>query len=418
MSVFDRRRADELAAALERAAATPAATPPATPAAAPAATAPAGASAAVALAQRLRDTGTALERTVAPRPEFRAALRTRLVAVATVQPVTAPPSATRSWRSAGLQKGAAVAAGALASVVAVSGVAVASSEALPGEPFYGVKRAAEDVQLRLAGDATAEGTRHLQFAATRMDEVAALTLGRDGAGDGDGDRDGPDWELVRRTLADMDGETVAGTRLLEQAWRDSGDRAALTALSGFAAEQAAALQALLPALAPTVLDAAQASLGLVNRVAEDTEQMLAGGVCGPGCTRGTAPGATDPSCDCPATRPGLPGADLPSLAPTAPPLPEFGSTQPPAGEPSSEPSDDPSGPPAEPSPSPSGDAPPPLTPLPSVPAPSPSPTPLVTPLPSAPVTTRLPALDPSLPSLSPTVGSPDADGVLPDLPTG
>ena len=391
MSVLDRRRADELAAALDRAAAGTASD-------APVRSAPA-----VALAERLRETGTALERTVAPDPAFRTALRTRLIAVATVRPVTSP-APTRSRLPVGLQKGAAVAAGALASVVAVSGVAVASSQALPGDPFYGVKRATEDVQLRLAGDATAEGTRHLQFAATRLDELTAMMLGRDGEGAT------PDWDLVRSTLADMDVETLAGTRLLEDAWRDSGDRRALDALSGFAAEQAAGLQALLPVMAPTVRDAAQASLGLVSQVATDTEQLLTG-VCGPACTRGTTPGdPTDPSCDCPVELPTTPGAGEPSLTPSLPGVPPAGSSEPSSGPPSSEPSDDASSP--SPSSSPSSDPSPPLTPVPTLPAPSP----LVTPLPSAAVTSRLPGLDPALPSLSPPVSSPDAGAVLPDLP--
>ena len=392
MSVLDRRRADELARALDRAAAGIA--PDAATWTAP-----------VALAQRVRGTGTTLERTVAPRPEFRAALRTRLVAVATVQPVTAAPP-TRARRGTVLQKGAAVAAGALASVVAVSGVAVASSEALPGDPFYGVKRAAEDVQLRLAGDATDEGTRHLQFAATRLDELTALTLGRDGEGAT------PDWDLVRQTLADMDVETLAGTRLLEDAWRDSGDRGALDALSGFAAEQAVGLQALLPVMAPTVLDAAQASLGLVSQVATVTEQLLTGAVCGPACTKGTAPGgASDPSCDCPVEIPATPGTGEPSLVPGLPGTPPGVSPEPSAAPPSSGPSEQPSSP--SPSPSPSS-GPPAPTPLPTLPPPSP----LGTPLPSAPVTSRLPGLSPALPSVSPQVTTPDTGSVLPDLPTG
>lgn len=420
MSALSRRRAEELAQALEP-------RPRSIVADHDAESAP------VALARRLRDTGIALEAATAPRPEFRAALRARLVAVATVQPVTAasaPPAAgatglARPWRSTRAQKGATVAAGALASVVAVSGVAVASSQALPGDPFYDVKRSAEGVQLRIADGAAAEGSRHLQFAATRLDELAAMALGRDGEGDAD-----PDWDRVRETLTDMDDETRAGSRLLERAWRDSGDRSVLDVLSGFTAGQAAGLQALLPALAPRALDEARASLALVGELAGTTQQLLGVAPCGPGCTRGTAPdggSATDPSCDCPSPTPAVPGIGEPSLPPTlpvSPPAeppesstattsPDGSSTAPPGStEPSAPPPSD-DGP--APALSPLPGAPPASAPPPSAPPP---PSPLPTPLSPPPVTTRPPLLDPALPSLQQPDSSPDGglEGLLRDLP--
>jgi hypothetical protein len=405
MSALDRRRVEELAQALE-----------------PRARSIVGEhrveSAPVALARRLRDAGTTLEAMSAPQPEFRAALRARLVAVATVQPVNAasapsPSGAAalaRRWRSTRVQQGATVAAGAVACVVAVSGVAVASSQALPGDPFYDVKRTAEGVQLRLADGNAAEGRRHLQFAATRLDELAAMAVG------GEGDRDVDlDWDRVRETLSDMDDETRAGSRLLERAWRDSGDRSALDVLSSFTADQAAGLQALLPALAPRAIDEARASLALVGQLAGTTQQLLGVAPCGPGCTRGTAPGGgsvTDPSCDCPSPAPAVPRIGKPSLPPTLP-------VAPPAGSPESSPattstdgstappgSTEPSAPPPSdggpaPALSPLPGAPPATAPSPSAPSPSapPPPSPLPTPLSPPAVTTPSPLLDPALPSL-------------------
>jgi hypothetical protein len=103
---------------------------------------------AVALASVLR----AVPRTGGPRPEFRDALRRRLVAVAAVQGVgetTGGPGARvrelgGTWR---FQRRMAVLAGAAAALTAFAGVGLGASRSLPGDPLYGVKRATEDVQL-------------------------------------------------------------------------------------------------------------------------------------------------------------------------------------------------------------------------------------------------------------------------------
>jgi len=119
---------------------------------------------------------------IVPRERFRAELRTRLMAVAAVQAAAAAPAAPSttaaavSWRSAGRAGG--VAAGATASVVAITGVAVAGSQSLPGDPFYGVKRQVEAFSLRTADGHVERGTRHLDHAATRLREVGGLVLGR------------------------------------------------------------------------------------------------------------------------------------------------------------------------------------------------------------------------------------------------
>jgi len=114
-----------------------------------------------------------------PSPEFRQALRQRLVAVATVQGVGAPDlGATARLRQAGItwnfQRRVAIVAGAAAAATAVAGVGVGASRSLPGDPFYGVKRATEHVQLAVTTGQEAKGKRHLEFARTRLHEVQAL----------------------------------------------------------------------------------------------------------------------------------------------------------------------------------------------------------------------------------------------------
>src|SRR5438552_11503613 len=111
----------------------------------------------------------------APRAEFRTALRQRLVAVATVQGVGAPaPTPAQRAREIGgtwrFQRRVAVLAGRAAAVTAVAGVGVGASRSLPGDAFYGLKRATENVQLDLAQGQEAKGKRHLEFARTRLAE--------------------------------------------------------------------------------------------------------------------------------------------------------------------------------------------------------------------------------------------------------
>lgn len=110
-----------------------------------------------------------------------ARIRQRLVAVAAVQAAgneANEPSAARalSWRA---RRVATVAVGALTGVTAVAGVAVGAAHSLPGDPLYSLKRAAEGLQLDLAGSPAAKADRELQFAQTRMAELRAIGV-RDG----------------------------------------------------------------------------------------------------------------------------------------------------------------------------------------------------------------------------------------------
>jgi hypothetical protein len=400
----------------------------------------------VALALRLRSAGTALDGVVVPRPEFRDALRLRLLAVATVQaaaPATAPArplAAAVSWR----RRGSAVAAGAMASVVAVSGVAVAGSQSLPGDPFYGVKRTTEALQLRAADGDLERGTQHLEFAATRLREVRGLTLGRDAADAGpalgpsamsggitlssasqplaSGDAlSAPVADRVRETLAAMDEQTEDGTALLNEAYRSSRSAEPLRVLSRFADRQSAGLAQLIPALPPATQDRARSSLALLDDVSESTEELLSIGTCGLGCdpsqaaptlpsTPGSGPTSTTGSaapCDCAAPAPApAPGPSAPATSPSEP-----GGSGAPQPEPTRGPTPDPSPPAPSPSPS-SGGLP---VPVPSLPVPLP---PLPVPVPTLTLPPLPPALDPLVPELrsSSTGSAPLAPTPLPQLP--
>jgi hypothetical protein len=327
-----------------------------------------------AVAGRLRTLGTELAPGVAPRAEFRSALRTRLVAVASVQSATAAdvtkaPTKSRALESAvswsqtrRAQRGLGLAAGAMASVVAVAGVAVAGSQSLPGDPFYAVKRGGEALELRTTHGDVAKGSKHLQFAAERLREVRKLSLGRDAAfaGSVQGPQaasafGGSASSRVRSALADMDRETRTGSDLLTSAYRASNSDSPLEILSHFAGQQTRDLQALLPDLPAGARPRAETSLALVSGVAVEASQLLAVGVCTGQCAPAQAAPSLPPStgpmpqpapsaatsapCGCPAPArtpdPGTRPTPRPTPQPTAAPSPSPKPTASPSASPSS-----------------------------------------------------------------------------------
>lgn len=63
-------------------------------------------------------------------------------------------------------------------LIALAGLGlVLSHDSLPGDTLYPVKRVTESAQLGLAFGDGAKATRHLEFAATRLEELAALRTG-------------------------------------------------------------------------------------------------------------------------------------------------------------------------------------------------------------------------------------------------
>ena len=386
----------------------------------------------LALVERVRAVAPFLDRAATPTPEFRTASRARLVAVASVQapaPTPGPARAVAQWsRGRGVQRRLSVTAGALAGVIAVTGIGVAGSRSLPGAPLYGLKRGAEDVQLALASGDVAEATKQLQFARTRLREVVALN---DGAGDvsvgpvasaglfaaGHLTLGGPLDARLRSTLADMDRETRSGYQLLAKAYRRTSRAALLRQLSTFSTAQQGGLTGVLPSLPAGARQQAQASLALVTTIGDNARALLEARACAVSCPPATsrsggtptptgrggttgppAPNAPAPGRSAPATR-----APVTSGPATGAPIP----IRPPAGRPPRPPgtSDAPDpgghqGPPATLPPLPPL---PPVVPLPTAPLPPvpiPSVLPLPVPVPVPPVRTRLPTVPP-LPPLLP-----------------
>lgn len=298
------------------------------------------------------DALTEVPATPAPRPEFRAALRQRLVAVAAVQ--AANPTTERTVdrvRAAGSswkvqRRLVAVGAGA-AVVTAVAGIGVGASRSLPGQPFYGVKRATEDIQLATTFGTEDRGKRHLQFARERLSEVTSLSDHSSALGQMAGEHDYAGAAVVDRatsqliadTLRDMDVETRAGANDLFVAYRDSGSTEPLSALNAFTVRQYRELRALVAALPADVRAQAMSSLSLLNLVATDTVALANGAQSSrpdpsitpshrpttppvtPSRTPSSTPGAsTSPTGPAPSTST-TPG--VPNVVPTGPGIPSI-----------------------------------------------------------------------------------------------
>ncbi|MER5276006.1 DUF5667 domain-containing protein [Streptomyces sp. NPDC002809] len=116
---------------------------------------------------------------------------------------------TKGLAAGGLTVG--VAAGAF------GGVAAASSDALPGDSLYGLKRGMEDIHLGLADGDADRGEVYLDQASTRLSEARRL-MERARSGDLDHEQLGE----VRRTLNGMTHDATEGHRLLHAAYERDG----------------------------------------------------------------------------------------------------------------------------------------------------------------------------------------------------
>ena len=174
----------------------------------------------------------------------------------------APPEARRSRARVAILVG--VTAGALA----LSGVSAASGDAMPGDALYSIKRNSERAQLALAGSDVSRGNLYLEFARTRLGEAGRVTPDRVGG-----------------VLADMDGQTREGVRMLTTAAVDGRDMATLAGIDGFAARQREAIQALLPALDGAGKERAAESVRLLNDIGDRTAELRRSIKCGTGGAR-------------------------------------------------------------------------------------------------------------------------------------
>ncbi|MGW0788849.1 DUF5667 domain-containing protein [Streptomyces sp. NPDC002911] len=111
---------------------------------------------------------------------------------------------------------------------AFGGVAAASSDALPGDSLYPLKRGMEDISLGLADGDADRGEAYLDQASTRLSEARRL-MERGRAGDMDHESIGE----VRRALDSVTHDATKGHRLLHTAYERDGSLGPIQTLDSF-----------------------------------------------------------------------------------------------------------------------------------------------------------------------------------------
>ncbi|MFJ3520564.1 MULTISPECIES: DUF5667 domain-containing protein [unclassified Streptomyces] len=222
-----------------------------------------------------------------------------------------------------------IAAGGLTVGVAAgafSGVAAASSNALPGDHLYPVKRGMEDLKLGMADDDADRGELYLDQASNRLSEARRL-MERGRLGDLDHESLG----AIRRALAGVKHDAEAGHRLLQAAYERDGSLGPIQKLSSFSRSHRDAWGKLREKLPAQLTDVGGEVESVFQAIDDDVAPLQSLLPKPPEQPRGT--GSTPGSSAKPGTPSGTqqstPAAGTPSGSPTAPS--PSGSSRPPAG---------------------------------------------------------------------------------------
>jgi len=276
-----------------------------------------------------------------PSPGFRADLRAQLVTVTPrlvaegLTPVDAAVTPRGTWRRARaavhrmpLRRPLAV-VGTLVIIfgLLLSGAVWLSSNTLPGDSLYGLKRASENVQLSLTSGPAARGKEYLTLAKRRANEVSSL-LGKASSLAGAagvhaaGGISTHTANLVTDTLADADADLRNASRLLTGQAVSNRSNASLQTLLGTVPDLVSRLTAIVDRIPPgTLHDRAAGSEQLAERVVDRANRLRANIGCS--CLTETSSDDLGPL---PCTLPCNPPANLTSPAP-----PGAGGTTPPGG---------------------------------------------------------------------------------------
>ncbi len=174
---------------------------------------------------------------LAPRPEFTAQLRGRLLAEAAESWVYDPTAARLELptrQGSRRERRLVVAATALVMAGGAAGMAAAAQQALPGEALYPIKRGLEAARADLTSDDAAKGRTLLQQADGRLVEIRTL-LGESATD-----------PAVASALATYRDQGEAGSDLLMGSYARSGDEADVSDVRGFARDGLAQLEELAP----------------------------------------------------------------------------------------------------------------------------------------------------------------------------
>lgn len=149
-------------------------------------------------------------------------------------------------------------AGVTAGAVALSGVSAASTDALPGDALYQVKRSTEQAQLALAGSDQGRGALLLEFARQRLIEASKVRP-----------------ERVALALAAMNQQIVEGVNLITSTAVQHGDLRSLDTVTTFVAQQLQLMDTFAAALAAAG-DTVQSSRTLLDQVASRARGLAQG----------------------------------------------------------------------------------------------------------------------------------------------
>ncbi|MFI9153529.1 DUF5667 domain-containing protein [Streptomyces sp. NPDC053367] len=179
---------------------------------------------------------------------------------------------------------------------AFGGVAAASSDALPGDSLYGLKRGIEDFKLNYLADGDTErGEVYLDHASTRFSEARRLMeRGRSGP------LDHESLGEIRRALSGMQHDASEGHRLLREAYeRDPDSLGPIQALSAFSRSHREAWGALRDRLPVQLGDVSQEVSSVFDAIDEEVAPLQSllpqppdrsgGGTGGGGSRQGSGP---------------------------------------------------------------------------------------------------------------------------------
>ncbi|MFE6845745.1 DUF5667 domain-containing protein [Streptomyces sp. NPDC057686] len=208
-----------------------------------------------------------------------------------------------------------IAAGGLTVGVAAgafSGVAAASTDALPGDSLYPIKRGMEDLKLGMADEDADRGELYLDQASNRLSEARRLMeRGRTGV------LDHESLGEIRRALAGMKHDAAEGHRLLQAAYQRDGSLGPIQALSSFSRSHRDAWGRLRDKLPAQLTDVGGEVESVFQAIDDDVAPLQSLLPKAPERTRGGSGAPAKPSAPA-GQHQSAPAAGAPSASPTPP----------------------------------------------------------------------------------------------------